>query len=553
MVMMQSTILFAIVCVAVLCSGKLAAAKTEKTTWYRAICATDDNTLYKGVNVDGSVFLLENEERDEDGKSRKRGKRGKRGRQSASSSDDNDGDVPTRTRRTQSLRGGEGRILDDAFQLNGPAFSFPNRSLQRRPGIGDRRGDNGNEIDYEDEDEFPPIYFRRCACADPRGEFNADSTYCPVDVYDDADILCGVPTDSSRPVDCYDYSIQRIVVRNSWPLVVVWTAALLLICACSMHGRGALGYMHSLCPYLCGQSRRRQQDLLEQTLDRLQAQADQRRTQGAFPDMPGRHRLLTWQRAQLDRIVIICSRHSRQAPIVMTEDGRPPSRILSALLGPREAVASSDTGTNNNTNGGSSSSTRPRPRLVLKTKAYQPKSSMEAPRTAGSVSTLEALSPKNDAAPLPVVDTSLRDMVPQSASSANLAEQRPQSAHVDSLQVDHVSERTSTTKSTSPAGSQMPTTNIEIDVIQNNNDDDDDDDEDCDESPSCAICFVPLEGGDRVGDLTCGHNFHVDCLKTWLPRRNTCPLCQAPRVAQFHRSLPSTMQQEQEPSNGGGS
>ena len=48
---------------------------------------------------------------------------------------------------------------------------------------------------------------------------------------------------------------------------------------------------------------------------------------------------------------------------------------------------------------------------------------------------------------------------------------------------------------------------------------------------TCTICFVLLQEGDRIGDLSCGHVFHVQCLKTWLPRRNTCPLCQAPNIA----------------------
>jgi hypothetical protein len=40
-----------------------------------------------------------------------------------------------------------------------------------------------------------------------------------------------------------------------------------------------------------------------------------------------------------------------------------------------------------------------------------------------------------------------------------------------------------------------------------------------------------LEDGDRVGALPCFHQFHVDCLKEWLRRRNACPLCQATEVA----------------------
>lgn len=48
---------------------------------------------------------------------------------------------------------------------------------------------------------------------------------------------------------------------------------------------------------------------------------------------------------------------------------------------------------------------------------------------------------------------------------------------------------------------------------------------------ACTICFTPLEDGDRVGALSCKHEFHVECLKNWLPRRNICPLCQAPNAA----------------------
>ena len=47
----------------------------------------------------------------------------------------------------------------------------------------------------------------------------------------------------------------------------------------------------------------------------------------------------------------------------------------------------------------------------------------------------------------------------------------------------------------------------------------------------CIICFQQLETGDCVGDLACGHNFHSECLKTWLKQRNTCPLCNAKDVA----------------------
>jgi hypothetical protein len=54
---------------------------------------------------------------------------------------------------------------------------------------------------------------------------------------------------------------------------------------------------------------------------------------------------------------------------------------------------------------------------------------------------------------------------------------------------------------------------------------------DVDDDESCTICFAPLLDGDRVGALTCDHIFHAECLKTWLQRRNVCPLCQTKDVA----------------------
>ena len=48
---------------------------------------------------------------------------------------------------------------------------------------------------------------------------------------------------------------------------------------------------------------------------------------------------------------------------------------------------------------------------------------------------------------------------------------------------------------------------------------------------ACTICLVALKDGDRVGALPCDHLFHVKCLKSWLPRRNVCPLCQNDQVA----------------------
>lgn len=52
------------------------------------------------------------------------------------------------------------------------------------------------------------------------------------------------------------------------------------------------------------------------------------------------------------------------------------------------------------------------------------------------------------------------------------------------------------------------------------------------ENVICTICMLDITNGDRVGVLPCKHLFHSDCLKEWIKRRNVCPLCQAPDIAE---------------------
>lgn len=65
----------------------------------------------------------------------------------------------------------------------------------------------------------------------------------------------------------------------------------------------------------------------------------------------------------------------------------------------------------------------------------------------------------------------------------------------------------------------------------------DDDNEQEENARECAICLAPLVPGERVGDLKCGHVFHVDpCLKQWIVRRNNCPLCKSVTLADRHEA-----------------
>lgn len=47
----------------------------------------------------------------------------------------------------------------------------------------------------------------------------------------------------------------------------------------------------------------------------------------------------------------------------------------------------------------------------------------------------------------------------------------------------------------------------------------------------CPVCLIEVDDGERIGDLPCGHIYHVDCLKAWLKRKNICPLCKLKGLA----------------------
>lgn len=45
------------------------------------------------------------------------------------------------------------------------------------------------------------------------------------------------------------------------------------------------------------------------------------------------------------------------------------------------------------------------------------------------------------------------------------------------------------------------------------------------ESESCIICQDDYKNKDEIGILDCGHEYHADCLKKWLRRKNVCAIC----------------------------
>jgi hypothetical protein len=52
------------------------------------------------------------------------------------------------------------------------------------------------------------------------------------------------------------------------------------------------------------------------------------------------------------------------------------------------------------------------------------------------------------------------------------------------------------------------------------------------EAHTCSICLMDFEEGDEVRDISCGHEFHVECLDEWLLIKDSCPNCNRHIVGQ---------------------
>ncbi|XP_010485324.2 PREDICTED: E3 ubiquitin ligase BIG BROTHER-like [Camelina sativa] len=46
-----------------------------------------------------------------------------------------------------------------------------------------------------------------------------------------------------------------------------------------------------------------------------------------------------------------------------------------------------------------------------------------------------------------------------------------------------------------------------------------------DETEPCVICQQKLKNGEEAAKLDCEHDFHFECIKSWLMVKNKCPLC----------------------------
>ena len=52
----------------------------------------------------------------------------------------------------------------------------------------------------------------------------------------------------------------------------------------------------------------------------------------------------------------------------------------------------------------------------------------------------------------------------------------------------------------------------------------------------CSICLKDIT--QNLITTTCGHKYHLTCLKTWVSQRETCPMCRAYVPAEIEPNVP---------------
>jgi len=383
-------------------------------------------------------------------------------------------------------------------------------------------------------------------------------------------MYCGVPVDPKMGVKCYEQNMRHIIARNAWPLILLWYFGLAIICCCTVHGRTAGDYVVDRLSYFFKKFVccfwEISYDFNDRMLNRMiedDERESRRRTTGQDDDSnPNRPWFYSNQRRMFERALLaqvqwIWRHQEYLRELELREAGLPPPQIK--LKVKRFSMTTTTSGSEGGgflepSNSNDSSST---PAVTTNASIGTP---ISTSRTSGKSTTPPATGT------IPAVTSRTKSMNVKnkksisSGSSNNkkdsiqVKQDDPSSLPLDCGGDDNniltegnandVCEDCNIDNGNHSEDGEPLFVTVELgndaadgesDVVHEDGeccqecirDTTHDDDGDSIESPTCTICFCPFEEGDRIGDLPCRHEFHVDCLKGWLQRKNSCPLCNA--------------------------
>jgi len=364
------------------------------------------------------------------------------------------------------------------------------------------------------------------------GNSNSNSNTFDIDSYYDQ---------KSLNVKCYDQNVRHIIAKNAWPLILLWYFGLAVICCCTVHGRTAGDYVQDrltqcgkrlfggLCGCCCGcfpkydfdfdfnnrmlnrmvrddnrERRRLRRSSSSSSDDENETSGDNNESNesggnnndnGNGNDNDDNEDTHFWcyssQRRQFERSLMaqvqwIWRHQEYLREVALREQGLPP------------------------------------PHLKLKVKRFRMETSTSVSREGGFTNSNDLDSTTSVATTATTTTATTSKAGESNSNDKNNNEKGDNDNDNDNDNNEFVTLDFGPNMEDGDGdgdGDEAPPTE------HNNENEIDNDDLDSLDSPTCTICFCPFEEGDRIGDLTCKHEFHVDCLKGWVQRKNSCPLC----------------------------
>lgn len=373
-------------------------------------------------------------------------------------------------------------------------------------------------------------------------------------------LYCGVLYDaegiSETIVKCYDQNMKNIIARNAWPLIVLWYCGLAVICCCTVHGRTAGDFAVSKLTYAFNRlfsCCRNDGDFNDRMIDRMIHDDDrERRRRNGYrqdeddegrPWFFSRQRLL-FERALMQQVQWIWRHQEYLRDMNLREQGLPPPRIKLRVKRFRMETSTS----NSNEGGFSNTPALPPTNIstqdtmkgnVVDTSKHRQQllsalPSIESSNTSNS-KTHSSEEPRGDSTTATSVadkSTSEGSLVSSSSAENALAnEETPFCGLCADEKITNDEEFATLVLRAQNEQDEASAEHMEASDVNSL------------DGPTCAICFCEFEEGDRIGDLSCKHEFHIDCLKGWVQRKNACPLCNV-RIGKPERPPPPPQEDE---------
>ena len=64
--------------------------------------------------------------------------------------------------------------------------------------------------------------------------------------------------------------------------------------------------------------------------------------------------------------------------------------------------------------------------------------------------------------------------------------------------------------------------------------------EDIDGEEECSICLENYNNKDNIIKLKCNHQFHFNCINSWIEKNECCPICRTALVVEKSENLNNT-------------